>query len=245
MSLQHAPVQPPESRSSTPAVRPKWVYAGRADAGRQLAAVFDRSLHPDAVVIGLASGGIVAAAELARSLDAALDVACIAELHEVQQPHRVIGAVAQTGEAVLLEERRGVAEPAAVQSAQAECAALDAMLHLDFPRINPTGREVILVDDAITDGLALLAAAKWAFNRGASRVTVGAPVASVEGLRRVLCAVTEAVTLHVTPDGPALSDWYRRLPEVSAGVVVELIARGRGDRPGTTPSDRSQTRRVS
>jgi predicted phosphoribosyltransferase len=177
-------------------------FADRADAGRKLAQMFGYRQHDDAVVVGLARGGIVTAAAMALELDLCLDVVAVEQFRDPGDPDLMIDAVGPDGEAAWIK----------------------------YGRLNLGGRGVILVDEAITDGSNMVAAAEWARRRGADRIVAAAPVASVRGLRRVLGVVTETACLHVVRELPSVAAWYRSFPAVDIGTASDLIATSRSDR---------------
>jgi len=84
-------------------------FRDRADAGRRLAERLRHLRGEDAVVLGLPRGGLPVAAEVARVLDAPLDVIVVRKLGVPFQQELAMGAVGEGG-AVVVNERvvRGV-----------------------------------------------------------------------------------------------------------------------------------------
>ncbi|MBK5227456.1 MAG: phosphoribosyltransferase, partial [Actinobacteria bacterium] len=68
-------------------------FLNRRDAGRRLAQRLEQVRKQDPVVIGLARGGVVLAAEVARALDAPLDVLVVRKLGVPWQQELAIGAI--------------------------------------------------------------------------------------------------------------------------------------------------------
>ena len=83
---------------------PEPLFRDRQDAGRALAARLERYRGWDPLVLGLPRGGVVVAAEVARRLDAELDVVVARKLGAPMSPEVAIGAVTASGERVLNEE---------------------------------------------------------------------------------------------------------------------------------------------
>jgi predicted phosphoribosyltransferase len=69
------------------------MFADRRDAGRRLAVCLSHLEGRDLVVLGLPRGGVVVAAEIARHLEAPLDVLVVRKLGAPAQPELAIGAV--------------------------------------------------------------------------------------------------------------------------------------------------------
>src|SRR5699024_10468211 len=83
------------------------LFRARVDAGDRLA----ESLRPrlatlnpaDIVIVGLARGGVIVAAEVARVLDVQLEAIVVRKLGAPDQPELAIGAIAADGSRVLNE----------------------------------------------------------------------------------------------------------------------------------------------
>src|SRR3990170_1174026 len=77
-------------------------FQDRLDAGRQLAAKLARfGGREDVLVLGLPRGGVPVAFEVARALDAPLDVFVVRKLGMPGHPEFAIGAIASGGVRVL------------------------------------------------------------------------------------------------------------------------------------------------
>ena len=69
------------------------LFRDRLDAGRRLAAALESVELGDAVVVGLARGGVAVAAEVARRLSLPLDALAVRKIGYPHQPEYGIGAV--------------------------------------------------------------------------------------------------------------------------------------------------------
>jgi len=99
-------------------------FRNRSEAGRWLAERLQAYAHrPDVIVLALPRGGVPVGFELARALDAPLDVFLVRKLGLPGQEELAMGAIASGGVRVLNEEVvRAVGVPASVidQVARAE-----------------------------------------------------------------------------------------------------------------------------
>lgn len=75
----------------------------RNDAGRRLAAVLAEFRRPRAVILGIPRGGVVVAAEVARMLEAELDVVVAKKLGAPGHQELASGAIAVDGRHYLNE----------------------------------------------------------------------------------------------------------------------------------------------
>ncbi|MEX2500999.1 MAG: phosphoribosyltransferase family protein, partial [Trueperaceae bacterium] len=71
------------------------MFADRVDAGRALAGRLEALRDSDVVVLALPRGGVPVAAEIARALQAPLDVIGVRKLGAPMQPELAVGAIAE------------------------------------------------------------------------------------------------------------------------------------------------------
>ena len=163
------------------------MFYNRVDAGEKLAHELSTSttlnLPPDPVVLGLPRGGVPVAAEVARMLEAELDVLVIRKLGVPFRPELAMGAEGEDGITVLNSQ---IIEHADISTADqeevlrqqrqevAECA-----IRFRPPGRGPVpleGRTAIIVDDGVATGATAQAAGQLARARGAERVILATPV---------------------------------------------------------------------
>jgi predicted phosphoribosyltransferase/alpha-beta hydrolase superfamily lysophospholipase len=207
-------------------------FTDRRQAGRLLAPLVAAATTAP-VVIGLARGGVVVAAEVARALGAELDALAVRKIGHPWQPEYAIGAVAPGGEPFLRSADGLTPAQVAAAAAQARVAAarLDEALHARYARVPVAGREVVLVDDGLATGATMVAACRWARAEGAARIVVAvpaAPTATVEALRR---EADEVVAIHAVESFGAVGFWYERFDQVDTDGVLRLLDAAREPAP--------------
>jgi len=202
------------------------VFADRHEAGSLLAVRLREARPGDAVVVGLARGGVAVAAAVAAQLGLPLDAVAVRKVGHPLQPEYALGAVAPG--VVYLRPDADVprdAVDAAAADACAEAQALDRRLHEHRSPVAVEGRACILVDDGLATGATMVAAIRWARDRGAARVVVAVPVGPAE----TLAALEHEADLVVAVEAPrtifAVSEWYAEFGEVSEVEVAALLAR--------------------
>ena len=204
-------------------------FADRADAGRRLAAALP-ALEPDALVLGLARGGVPVAAEVASARGLPLDVLVVRKVGHPRQPEYALGAVSEDG--VTLPE--GL--PEALVAPQLERARAQALaLRAGRPREPLSGRPVVVVDDGLATGRSMAVALATARRAGAARLVMAVPVGSGPGFRE-LAAECEAHAVRIVepPEFFAVGQFYENFEQVDDADVTALLGRAaeaRGARP--------------
>jgi predicted phosphoribosyltransferase len=204
-------------------------FKDRHDAGRRLAALLEpyRREHP--VVVGLPRGGVPVAAEVARALDAPLDVAVVRKIGAPQNSEYAIGAVAEGGVHVLgrrmgrAADLTGAELDALIARAERELEERLRRYRGTRPPVPLEGRTVIVVDDGLATGRSALAAVRSLRRRGAARVILAAPVASREAASLLSEAADEVVCVEVPTDLWAVGAWYVDFRATSDEEVAALL----------------------
>ena len=207
-------------------------FRDRTDAGRRLAAALSEYAgDPDVRVLALPRGGVPVAYEVARALDAPLDVFIVRKLGLPWHEELAMGAIASGGIMVLdhdLVRRAGVSEAEVRRVAEAERRELERRERLyrgDRPLPEIAGRTVILVDDGLATGATMRAAVEAVKQEGPRRVVVAVPIASPETCEAFREVVDDTVCA-VTPERfRAVGLWYDDFSQTTDDEVHDLLAR--------------------
>lgn len=213
------------------------VFADRADAGRALAAVVCKlSLPPPVLVLGLPRGGVPVAYEVARALEAPLDVLVVRKIGVPGQPEFAIGAIASGG-IVVQEHVAGSPDMAArfgqlVERERVELQRRDRAYRRGLPPLDLSGRTVVLVDDGLATGATMVAAVRSARMAGAARVVVAAPVASEEAVARLSGEADQVAVVRTPARLYAIGACYRDFAQVGDAQVQRLLELAAAPRAG-------------
>lgn len=202
------------------------LFRDRRDAGRRLAAALDRADLGDAVVVGLARGGVTVAAEVARALSLPLDALAVRKIGHPFQPEYAIGAVMPGAAGVYLRsdvEALGHDLERVIERAQGEADALDRILHEAHRRLDLHGKTAVLVDDGLATGATMTASVRWARGQGARRVVVAVPVGAAQSTRALRREADEVVCPHEERRFGAVGFWYDVFTQVGTDEVVALL----------------------
>ncbi|MEV6391522.1 phosphoribosyltransferase family protein [Nocardia xishanensis] len=207
------------------------VFQDRRDAGRRLAERLVHLREEDPVVVGLPRGGVPVACEVARVLDAPLDVIVVRKLGVPYQPELAFGAIGEDdvrliNDGVVAYGQLTGADMAAVERREREeLARRTERLRRIHPRISLSGRTVVIVDDGIATGATARAACQVARAHGAERVVLAVPVAPRDTLAMLKDEADEVVCLELPTWFDAVGSWYRRFGQTSDAEVTELLRR--------------------
>ena len=205
------------------------LFDDRRDAGRELAASLEAERRPGLIVVGLARGGMETAAEVARALDARLDVVAVRKIGHPWQPEYAIGAVTPD-RGVFLRDTSGLDEQElarVVEETKTKATTLDRRLHADYPAADLDGETVVLVDDGLATGATMVAAVRWARAAGAARVVAAVPVAAARSLELIQREADAVACPHALENFFAVGSWYRRFPQLDDEAVIQLLAENR------------------
>ena len=221
------------------------MFRDREEAGRELAEELKRRLDDeDAVVLGLPRGGVPVAFEVARELDAPLDVIVVRKLGVPYQPELAMGAIGEDGVRVLNDQVLAMArvaedQVAAVErSERAELERRTRRFRGHQPRKSLVGRTAVVVDDGIATGSTARAACQVARAHGASRVIMAVPVAPPSSIGVLAEAADEVVCLATPEPFYGVGQFYRDFSQTSDQEVVALLERAatRTAAPPVAPS---------
>lgn len=211
------------------------LFADRREAGRQLAARLVHYREQKPVILALPRGGVPVAYEIARGLQAPLDVLLVRKICAPSQPELGIGAVVDgaTPQLVLNEElaaRFGVDADYVAQERLNQMAEIERRRQLyrgDTQALGTAGRLVIVADDGIATG-STVKAALLAVNRTApAHLVLAVPVAAPDALRVVSPLVNETICLATPEDFEAVGGYYRDFEQTSDEEVIDLLAAAR------------------
>lgn len=211
-------------------------FVDRRDAGRRLAAALVRFAGERPVVVALPRGGVPVALEVARVLDAPLDVLGVRKLGAPENSELGVGAVTEDGTGVLDQrsaQMMGMTRQMLDAALARESRELRRRVELyrdGRPSIPVEGRTVIIVDDGLATGLTDLAAVRALRGRRARRIIVAVPVGPEESVSMLSDEADEVLCLMIPRPLVGVGMWYRDFRAVSDERVLALLAEA-GSRP--------------
>lgn len=205
------------------------VFRDRRDAGRQLAEALLPQGGPDTVVVGLPRGGMPVAEEVARRLDAPLDVFVVRKLGVPFQPELAMGAIASGNVLVRNEEvLRLLRDPEESleqvrQVEQGTLAERERLYRGQRAAVPLAGRRVIVVDDGVATGSTMKAAIDALRAAGAAAVVVAIPVGPPDTCLELEALADEVVCLQRPRMFAAVGQWYEDFGQTSDAEVEAIL----------------------
>jgi predicted phosphoribosyltransferase len=178
------------------------MFRDRIDAGAQLAERLVAYRGQDALVLGIPRGGVPVAAEVARRLDAELDIVVARKLGAPFQPELAVGAVTANGgrylNAALVQEAGVTAEYLEAATAKEMAEAHRREERFRGTRTPPLieGRIVIVVDDGLATGATMRAALRSLRKGQPARLIVAVPVGAPETCAALRAEADDVIALQ-------------------------------------------------
>ena len=171
--------------------------------------------------------------EVARALEAPLDVLLVRKLGVPFHPELAFGAIGEGGvrvlnRSVMSDARLSGRQMAAVEDKErAELQRRCERFRGDHPPISLKGRVAVIIDDGIATGSTARAACQVARAKGASRVVLGVPVGANDIANEFAEYADEVVCLETPVPYFAVGQGYRNFAQTSDDEVAALLNRAR------------------
>ena len=206
-------------------------FHDRVDAGRILADKLARYAdRPDVLVLGLPRGGVPVAAEVAKNLNAPLDVLLVRKLGVPGNVELAMGAIATGGIRVMndvivdsLRIADDVIKGVAARE-QRELERRERAYRGGLPAPQVEGKTVILVDDGIATGSTMLAAVAALRLLNAGRIVAAAPTVAADTFCEIEKRVDEIAAVTVPECFRGVGKWYDDFSQTTDAEVRRILA---------------------
>ena len=208
------------------------LFRDRADAGRKLAAALLSYKGEDCVVLALPRGGVPVAAEVAKALQAPLDLLLVRKIGAPSQPELAVGAVVDGGTPIIVRNDdvirlSGTSErefDTICAREQAEIERRRKHYLAGKAPLDPRGRVAIVIDDGIATGATMRAALRATRMRRPKKLVLAVPVAPSETLESLRAEADQIVCLASPEPFGAVGYFYDNFDQVEDEQVTAILS---------------------
>ena len=161
---------------------------------------------------------MIVGAEVARSLGADFDVLLVKKLGAPGNPEYALGAVSEAGVYIAAGNAESLEEE--ITERRAEMAAQQKLYRAVKPRISPTGRTALLVDDGLATGATMIAAIQATRLTKPKQLIVAVPVAPGDV---ALPGADDFICLETPWDFRGVGQFYNDFTQVEDETVIEIL----------------------
>ena len=228
-----------EAPSDCPYDGEEIVFADRADAGRRLAARLLKYKDQNPVVLALPRGGVPVAFEVARALNAPLDIIIARKLGAPGEPELGVGAVVDGDHPETTLNREVVNAlrvsrdylEREIHNQLKEIHRRNLIYRAGRARLELKSRTVIVVDDGIATGGSIRAALRGIRHQQPKKVVLAVPVGPTDTIELLRRDADEVVCLSAPARFFGVGEFYRDFHQLTDAEVIRLLELARPEQP--------------
>jgi putative phosphoribosyl transferase len=204
-------------------------FIDRAEAGKLLAAELSPYSGKKTVILGIPRGGMAVAREIARSLDAELDIVLSRKLRSPGQPELAFGAISEDGQVSL---NRDVVQMLDIPEdyiereeafQMAEINRRNSIFRRERPRVPLIGRIAIITDDGVATGATFKVALAAARHEHPAKLIAALPVGPENTIVKLAAAADESICLRSPPIFGAVGQFYEHFEQLEDEDVLSIL----------------------
>ena len=207
-------------------------FADRIEAGRKLAARLTEYKNQQPLVLALPRGGVPVAAEVAKALNAPLDLVLVRKIGVPFQPELAMGAVVD-GKPPIVVRNEDVIAAVGIDDREFKAICDEQLVEIERRRSRYLGERpsaeiaahtVIIVDDGVATGATMRAALRATRQRGPKRLILAVPVASPDAVAALREEADDVICLETHALFGAIGAYYLDFRQVADEDVGRLLA---------------------
>lgn len=207
-------------------------FTNRQEAGRALAQALAALHLADPVVLALPRGGVPVAAEVAKALNAPIDLVLVRKIGVPFQPELAAAAVVDGGDPVVVVNEdvvaeAGISEVYLQEAAKKELEEIERRRRIYLQgreRVPLEGRTLIVVDDGIATGASVRAALKALRQKRPTDLILAVPVAPASTVAILRREVDQLICLETPEPFIAIGLHYIDFHQMSDEEVIRVLS---------------------
>jgi putative phosphoribosyl transferase len=202
------------------------MFEDRNDAGTQMAKKLTKFKEENVVVLAIPRGGLPVGAQVAKSLQAPLDVVLTKKIGYPTNKEYAIGAVSL--ESIVLTNAMGIEKSYIDQ----ETARIRKTLRDRYNQyykhqspVNLKNKTIIIVDDGVATGNTLLATIELVYKQKPSKIIIAIPVAPASAIYKISNTenVDEVICILIPDNFRAVGQFYKNFEQVTDQEAIQIL----------------------
>ncbi|MEM3539274.1 MAG: phosphoribosyltransferase [Nitrososphaerales archaeon] len=209
------------------------MFKNRLEAGRILAEALLEYKNKNTIVLAIPRGGVVVAYEVAKALNAPLDLIIPRKIGAPDQPELAIGAITEDGTTILNQDiiqNLKVSDEYIKAEVKRQIEEIKRRIKKylgDKPRISIKGKIVILIDDGVATGATIRAAIASIRKREPALIVLAIPVGPKDTVRELRKYADKVICLITPEPFFAIGQFYENFDQISDEEVIQILNRFR------------------
>ncbi len=196
-----------------------FVFKDRFDAGSRLASLLKEYKNKNAVLIAIPRGGVPVGYEIAKKLNASLDIIAARKIGHPKNPEFGIGAISEN-EIIILDQ---LVPENIIKKEEKELKRRIKIFRQNKSLSYIKGRQVILVDDGVAQGVTAIAAIKALKKFKPKSIIFAAPICARQSLHKIEREVEKVFCLIALPSFKSIGEFYENFDPTTDEEVINLL----------------------
>ena len=202
------------------------MFEDRNDAGTQLAKKLTKFKEENVVVLAIPRGGLPVGAQVAKSLQAPLDVVLTKKIGYPTNKEYAIGAVSL--ESIVLTNAMGIEKSYIDQETARIRKTLRDRYNQYYKHQSPANlknKTIIIVDDGVATGNTLLATIELVYKQNPSKIVIAIPVAPASAIYKISNTenVDEVICILIPDNFRAVGQFYKNFEQVTDQKAIQIL----------------------
>lgn len=205
------------------------MFKDRTEAGKILAEALSEYKDKNTIVLAIPRGGVVVAYEVAKALNAPLDLIIPRKIGAPSQPELAIGAVTEDGTTILNQDiiqYLRVPDDYIKTEVKRQIEEIKRRIQRylgDKPRLSIEGKVVILIDDGVATGATTRAAIASIRKRKPALIVLAIPVGPPDTVKELREDADKVICLTTPKPFFAIGQFYENFEQTSDEEVIQIL----------------------